>query len=108
MIDINGLSKRDLIDLNKRIVERINFLTRQDTSLKIANFNLYDLVTVGNGPHQKYAFIVKINQKTIGIVCDNSEKWNVSPEMLAKVKKPPHEIRAIFSKKFPLFQSMIF
>lgn len=106
MIDslVDSMTKKELSELNKKIIERFKFLQEQETSLKLSHFNIYDLVILGRDDHEKYAVIVKINQKTIGVVCEHNTRWNVSPQALSKVKKDPHEIKEILKKRFPFFE----
>ena len=101
MIDITTLTKKQLIQLNEDIVERIKFLQRQETVSKMSAFNLMDLVILGSGANKQYAIITKINQKTIGIVCEDGQHWRVSPAMIAKTTLTPAKAREFIKKKFP-------
>ena len=56
-------------------------------------FNLGDNVSF---EHSAYGLVfgtlVKFNKKTVTVITENQQKWNVSPRMLKKIKKTKDEI----------------
>ncbi len=86
-IDITALSEDELIDLNRRIVERLRFLSQTRAHHKMLEFKVGDRVTFK--PDDRPALsgvLTKYNKKTVTIITDNGEHWNVAPGLLTLAK----------------------
>ena len=87
-IDIDKLTEEELIDLNHRIVERLKFLESYHTHKEMMEFSPGEQVSFKPpGKKKIIGTIVKFNKKTVTIITDTGQKWNVSPHLLTKVKK---------------------
>lgn len=84
-IDIDQLSESELIDLNRRIVERLRFLQHMRTHVSMLEFSIGERVCFqpDNRP-AIYGIITKYNQKTVTVITETGERWNVSPSLLKK------------------------
>ena len=60
-IDIDGLSFEELLELNQR-------------------------VSFEHGGGRLMGTLVKYNRKTVTVVTDNGQRWNISPHLLSAVK----------------------
>jgi hypothetical protein len=86
-IDINDLSEKELIELNHRIVERLKFLDSARRHKEMMDFNIGERVSFSPpGREKQYGVLVKYNRKTVTVVTDHGEQWNVSPFLLSPVK----------------------
>ena len=86
-ITIDELSKKELIELNQRIVERLKFLDSVSRHKEMMDFNIGGRVSfTPAGREKQFGVLVKYNQKTVTIVTEQGERWNVSPFLLSKVK----------------------
>ena len=87
-IDISELTYEELIELNKEVVMRIRFLADFNRHQIMTNFTLGEKVGI-DFPDQgrQLATILKFNKKTVGIVTESGEEWNVPPEGLVKLQK---------------------
>jgi hypothetical protein len=86
-IDIDQLSEAELIDLNHRIVERLRFLDQMRAHVEMLEFKIGDRVTfqpLGHSPLE--GMLTRYNQKTVTVITDTGQKWNVSPAVLSRVK----------------------
>lgn len=85
-IDIESLTYDELLELNHRIIERLKFLDSVNTHQKMMQFIPGDKVSFEN-PVQgtQIGTLVKFNKKTVTVVTDSGQKWNVSPHLLKKV-----------------------
>jgi hypothetical protein len=85
-IDIEKLTEQELLDLNRKIVERLKFLALQRTHKKMMEFSVGDKVNF-QPPDQdeKKGVIVKYNKKTVTVVTEDGETWNVAPQLLSKM-----------------------
>lgn len=87
-IDITTLSENELIDLHRRITERLRFLSQTRAHHKMLEFKVGDRVTFK--PDDRPALsgvLTKYNKKTVTIITDNGEHWNVAPGLLTLAKE---------------------
>lgn len=86
-INIDLLSERELIELNHRIVERLKFLETVHTHKEMMQFSPGEQVSFQPpGRDREIGNIIKYNKKTVTIITESGQKWNVSPHLLSKVK----------------------
>lgn len=86
-IDIDELTEAELIELNHRIVERLKFLETYHTHKEMMEFSPGDQVSFeARGHGRKMGTLVKFNKKTVTVITDTGQKWNVSPHLLTKVR----------------------
>ena len=86
-INIDHLSEAELIDLNHRIVERLRFLSQMRAHVEMLEFKIGDRVTFqppGHCPLE--GMLTRYNKKTVTVITDTGQKWNVSPGVLSRVK----------------------
>lgn len=86
-IDIDSLDYDELVELNHRIVQRLKFLDSVHTHQKMMEFSPGDKVCF-DPPNRgtQFGTIAKYNKKTVTIIADTGQKWNVSPHLLRKVE----------------------
>lgn len=84
-IDIDRLSEAELIDLNHRIVARLRLLHQMRAHADMLEFRIGDRVTF-QPPDQPQieGMLTRYNKKTVTVVTDTGEKWNISPQLLSK------------------------
>lgn len=86
-IDIDSMSYDELIELNHKIVEKLKFLDSMHTHKKMMQFSPGDQVCFEpSGRDKQFGTLVKYNQKTVTVITESGQKWNVSPHLLRKVK----------------------
>ena len=88
-IDIDQLTEAELIDLNHRIVERLRFLDQMRAHVEMLEFKIGDRVTFqppGQGPLE--GMLTRYNKKTVTVITDTGQQWNVSPTFLSKAVPP--------------------
>ncbi len=86
-IDIDSMSYDELIELNQRIIERLKFLDSVHTHKEMMQFRPGDQVCFEPpGREKQFGTLVKYNKKTVTIITESGQKWNVSPHLLNKVK----------------------
>ena len=87
-IDIDNLTEDELVELNHRIVERLKFLETFHTHNEMMQFNPGEQVSFQpSGTSRKFGTLVKFNKKTVTVITESGQKWNVSPHLLKKVKQ---------------------
>ena len=87
VIDLDSMSYDELIELNHKIVEKLKFLDSMHTHKKMMQFSPGDQVCFEpSGRGKQFGTLVKYNQKTVTVITESGQKWNVSPHLLRKVK----------------------
>ncbi len=87
-IDIDSMTYEELIDLNNKIVERLKFLDSVHTHQEMIKFCPGDEVCFKPpGREKQFGTLVKYNKKTVTVITESGQKWNVSPHLLSRVKK---------------------
>ena len=82
-IDIDALTEAELIDLNHRIVERLRFLNQMRSHKRMLDFRIGDRVSFQpEGRPALSGVLTRYNKKTVTVVTDGGERWNVSPGLL--------------------------
>lgn len=85
-IDITQLSEQDLIALNRKIVERLRFLQQVRAHAKMLEFHVGDRVSFEpDGRPTLFGVLVRYNKKTVTVLTEHGEQWNVAPSLLRRV-----------------------
>jgi hypothetical protein len=86
-IDLESLTYDELVALNHKIVERLKFLDAMHTHREMMQFAPGDQVSFEPPDRGKqFGTLVKYNKKTVTVITENGQRWNVSPHLLRKVK----------------------
>lgn len=84
-IDIDQLNEAELRDLNRRIVERLRMLHQLRAHELMLKFSIGDRVSFAPNDRQPVTgILVKYNRKTVTVIADDGEQWNVSPALLTR------------------------
>ena len=85
-INIDQLSEAELIDLNHRIVERLRFLSQMRAHSEMLDFKIGERVTFHpDGYPQLFGILTRYNRKTMTVITDAGQQWNVAPRLLRRV-----------------------
>lgn len=84
-IDIDKLTEEELIDLNHRIVTRLRLLRQIDAHTTMLEFRIGERVTFQpDGRAPVTGMITRYNKKTVTVVTDAGQRWNVAPQFLER------------------------
>lgn len=82
-IDIDSLDEATLIELNARIVERLQYLHHQRTTAALQDIRVGSGVEFeGPGGVPVRGIVIRRNKKTVTVHADDNRQWNVSPTLL--------------------------
>lgn len=82
-IDIDRLTEAQLVDLNNRVVARLRFLQQMKTHRQMLEFSIGDRVAFDPaGRETKVGMLTRYNKKTVTVITDTGEQWNVAPAFL--------------------------
>ena len=84
-IDIDKLTETELIDLNNRVVARLKFLSQMRAHAHMLDFSIGERVSFQPaGQPLLTGIIAKYNRKSVTVVTENGQQWNVAPVFLQK------------------------
>src|SRR5574341_472505 len=90
-INIDELNEAELIDLNHRIVERLRFLSQMRAHSQMLDFKIGERVTFHpDGYPPLVGIVTRYNRKSVTVVTDAGQRWNVSPNLLRSTT-PRHD-----------------
>jgi hypothetical protein len=83
-IDIDGLTEAELVDLNNRVVERLKLLHQMRAHARMLDFKIGDRVSFQppDGQPVVTGMLTRYNRKTVTVVTDAGQRWNVAPALL--------------------------
>ena len=85
-IDIDKLTEAELVDLNNRIVERLRFLNHMRAHAQMLEFKIGDRVSFQPDGHPlMVGMLTRYNRKTVTVVTDSGQRWNVVPALLRRL-----------------------
>ncbi len=88
-IDIDKLSKEELVELNNKIVARLRFLSEMHAHSRMLEFKIGDRVSFQPEGHPVVVgMLTRYNKKTVTVITDSGERWNVAPSFLRKAEQP--------------------
>jgi hypothetical protein len=85
-VDIDDLTFEELLELNQRIVARLKFLESMQAHVDMMTFNLGARVSFDTQEGRQQGTLVKYNRKTVTVLTERGQRWNVSPHLLSPVK----------------------
>jgi hypothetical protein len=89
-IDLDAMTREELLALNHRIVERLKMLDTLDTHQSMMQFHPGARVSfTGNAGERLTGTLMKFNRKTVTVVTDSGQRWNISPQLLSPLKDVP-------------------
>jgi len=86
-IKIDHLSADELVALNHRIVERLKMLESLQAHQSMMQFHPGARVSFESPQGGRLTgTLMKFNRKTVTVVTDNGQRWNISPHLLSPIK----------------------
>jgi hypothetical protein len=85
-IDIDSLSEEELIELNHKVVARLRFLSQMRSHSAMLDFRIGERVKFrATGSPEVTGILTRYNKKTVTVVTDAGQHWNVAPGLLSRV-----------------------
>jgi hypothetical protein len=84
-IDIDRLTEAQLIDLNRRVVERLKFLQHMRAHARMLDFSVGDRVSFQPDDRPAlFGILTRYNKKTVTVLTEDGGHWTVSPHRLRR------------------------
>jgi hypothetical protein len=90
-MDIEKMTLEQLLDLNKRVVRRIDYLHSLKTRAHLDRFEIGDRVSFQSEGRPVEGVVVRVSQKTLSIKTKDTY-WRIHPRFLTKLPGPRAEI----------------
>jgi hypothetical protein len=88
-VDIDRLSEAELIDLHNRIVERLRIMKQLRAHTQMLEFRIGDRVSFKpDGRPTMVGMLTRYNRKSVTVITESGERWNVSPSLLSRMDGP--------------------
>jgi hypothetical protein len=85
--DIDSLSEEQPIELNHKIVARLRFLNQMRSHSAMLDFRIGERVRFRPaGRPDVIGILTHYNKKTVTVIADSGERWNVTPNLLTRVE----------------------
>jgi hypothetical protein len=95
IIDLTKLSEAELIDLNRRIVERLNLMRSAKQLIQLARFSVGMIVEFNMEDGRTIrGTISRLNRQTATVVT-SSGRWRVTPSLLRVVEQQDNPARVV-------------
>ena len=86
-IDIDQLTEAELVDINNRVVARLKFLNQMRAHARMLDFSIGQKVSFQPDGHPLLTGVItKYNRKTVTVITENGQQWNVAPTFLRKAE----------------------
>jgi len=83
-IPVEQLSLAELIELNKRVVQRIRELHGRQTQRELAAFQVGDRVSFQSDGRLVEGLVVRVNRRTLSVRTGDTH-WNLHPRFVTKL-----------------------
>ena len=94
-IDIDSLSEDELIELNHKVVARLRFLHQMRSHSAMLDFRIGERVKFRpSGSPELVGTLTRYNKKTVTVITDSGQQWNVAPGLLTKVEAADRSTRS--------------
>lgn len=86
-IKIDHLSVDELVTLNHHIIERLKMLESLDAHKSMMQFHPGARVSFDSPQNERLSgTVMKFNRKTVTVITDGGQRWNISPHLLSPIK----------------------
>ena len=86
-INIDHLSVDELVTLNHHIIERLKMLESLEAHKSMMQFHPGARVSFDSPSGERLSgTVMKFNRKTVTVVTDTGQRWNISPYLLSPIK----------------------
>ena len=86
-INIDHLSVDELVTLNHHIIERLKMLESLEAHKSMMQFHPGARVSFDSPSGERLSgTVMKFNRKTVTVITDTSQRWNISPHLLSPIK----------------------
>jgi hypothetical protein len=96
---IEQLDEDQLHFIYRLLAERLKLVHKARALLEMRKFNIMDRVSFTHNGKYYEGIVNRLNQKSITVLLDDGNRWNVSPGVLTKVEGEENPLKALLTKE---------
>jgi hypothetical protein len=99
-IDIDDLSRQELVELNNRVIERLKYLDAVYAQRAMMTLNIGSRVSFDSSRHGRvFGTVIKFNRKTVVVLTEDGVQWRVPPDILTPIKDATPKQRFVYANE---------
>ena len=100
-INLDGLTEKELVELNREIVERVRMIRQLKAQVAMVEFRIGERVYFDTDDGNRIVgTVARWNKKSVSVDADCGHRWRVGPNHLRRVEakditpkdQPPHQL----------------
>ncbi len=99
-IDIDTLSREELVELNDRVIERLKYLDTVHAQQAMMTLNIGSQVSFDSPRHGRvFGTVIKFNRKTVVVLTEDRIQWRIPPDILTPIKDATPKQRFVYTNE---------
>ncbi|MCH8099860.1 MAG: hypothetical protein IIB74_05425 [Proteobacteria bacterium] len=99
-IDIDILSRKELVELNDRVIERLKYLDTVHAQQAMMTLNIGSRVSFDSPRHGRvFGTVIKFNRKTVVVLTEDRVQWRIPPDILTPIKDVTPKQRFVYANE---------
>lgn len=99
-IDIDTLSREELVELNDRVIERLKYLHTVHAQQAMMTLNIGSQVSFDSPRHGRvFGTVIKFNRKTVVVLTEDRVQWRIPPDILTPIKDATPKQRFVYTNE---------
>lgn len=99
-IDIDTLSREELVELNDRVIERLKYLDMVHAQQAMMTLNIGSQVSFDSPRHGRvFGTVIKFNRKTVVVLTEDRVQWRIPPDILTPIKDATPKQRFVYTNE---------
>ena len=99
-INIDTLSREELVELNDRVIERLKYLDTVHAQQAMMTLNIGSQVSFDSPRHGRvFGTVIKFNRKTVVVLTEDRVQWRIPPDILTPIKDATPKQRYVYANE---------
>lgn len=99
-INIDTLSREELVELNDRVIERLKYLDTVHAQQAMMTLNIGSQVSFDSPRHGRvFGTVIKFNRKTVVVLTEDRVQWRIPPDILTPIKDATPKQRFVYTNE---------
>jgi hypothetical protein len=99
-IDLDNLSRKELVELNDRVIERPKYLDTVHAQQAMLTLNIGSQVSFDSRRDGRvFGTVIKFNRKGVVVLTEDRAQWRVPPDILTPIKDATQKQRFVYTNE---------
>ena len=99
-IDIDDLSREELVELNDRVIERLKYLDAVYAQRSMMTLNIGSQVSFDSSRQGRvFGTVIKFNRKSIVVLTEDHVQWRIPPDIVTPIKDTTPKQRFVYANE---------